>query len=336
MTDTPGSAVASGSVFVVDRSARHRMTFTGEGAKATLGGLVTNDVVALTPGQGQRAVALTPKGRVIALVRVFDRGVDRGVDLLVDTDAASGDGFAAMIKKYVNPRLAKYAVVSQETGCLGVYGGLAAASALVARVLGADGAALASLAPLAGLTHGDGDQHVFVVHSSDLAPAGLDLFGTRARLESVRAALVAAGATIANEQETEVARVMAGVPEWGREMDGETIPQEAMLDELGAISFSKGCYTGQEVVARIHFRGHVNRNLRWLAAAELLPVGAELFDADEKAVGNVRTSVVSPAHGPLSVAMVRREVAPGMEVQVRTEHGNVTAHVSRMGDLDTP
>ena len=332
MTDTPSTAAALGTLFLVDRSARLRMTFSGAGAKAALGGLVTSDVAALAPGQGQRAVALTPKGRVIALVRVFDRGAD----LLVDTDAAAGDGFATMIKKYVNPRLAKYAVVTQEVACLGVYGGLAATAAPVARVLGADASALEALAPLAGQTHGDGDQGVFIVHSSDLAPAGLDLFGTHARIESVRAALVADGAVIASAEEAEVARVTAGVPEWGREMDGETIPQEAMLDELGAISFTKGCYTGQEVVARVHFRGHVNRHLRWLSTEQLLPVGAPLLDADEKTVGEVRTSVFAPARGPLAVAMVRREFEPGAEIRARTASGDVMARVIRMGDLEAP
>lgn len=332
MTDAPGTAAGSGGVFLVDRSARLRMTFAGDGAKATLGGLVTNDVAALTPGQGQRAVALSPKGRVIGLVRIFDRGAD----LLVDTDAASGESFASMIKKYVNPRLAKYVDITAATACLGVYGGLESTSALVSRALGIDATMLDTLESHAGITHGEGDQGIFIAHSTDLSPAGLDLFGARDRIESVRTALVKAGATIAGEQDAEVARVMAGVPEWGREMDGETIPQEAMLDELGAISFRKGCYTGQEVVARIHFRGHVNRHLRWITAAEMLPVGTELLDADGKTVGDVRTTVLAPTRGPLSVAMVRREVAPGMEVQVRTEHGNVTAHVSRMGDLDTP
>ena len=108
--------------FLARRDDRMRMTFSGAGAKAAVGGLVTNDVVALAPGHGQRAAALTVKGRVIAVVRVFDRGDD----LLIDSEARSGDGFVSMIKKFVNPRLAKYTVITESTGCLGVYGDRAA------------------------------------------------------------------------------------------------------------------------------------------------------------------------------------------------------------------
>jgi folate-binding protein YgfZ len=121
--------------------------------------------------------------------------------------------------------------------------------------------------------------------------------------------------------------VEAGLPRFGLDMDGETIPQEANLDQLGAISFNKGCYTGQEVVARIHFRGHVNRHLRWLTASEPLPSGAVVLDTDGKAVGDVRSSVVSPTRGPLAMAMVRREIEPGTDVRVRAADRELTARL---------
>jgi folate-binding protein YgfZ len=108
--------------------------------------------------------------------------------------------------------------------------------------------------------------------------------------------------------------VEAGYPEWGLDVDDGTLPQEANLDELRAISYTKGCYTGQEVVARIHFRGHVNRHLRGLAYpadAGVVPRGAQLTDEEGKVVGDVRTSVLSPRLGGVALGMVRREVAPG-------------------------
>ena len=281
---------------LVDRSDRTRLVFSGEKAKEALGGLLTNDVAALTVGRTMRAVALTPKGRVIALVRV----IDRGGDLLVDTEAASGDSFAAMIRKFVNPRLAKYAVVTQDTACLGVYGPNAAA-----RVAG-----------ITGLN---------VVPSSDLGVPGFDLIGPRAEVEAVQRQLEAAGLAVADEQTIEIARVEAGLPRFGVDMDAETIPQEANLDKLDAISFSKGCYTGQEVVARIHFRGHVNRHLRRLVSASPLGRGDIVLDAQSKEIGDVRSSVVSPRRGPLAIAMVRREIEPGSEVTVRSGDATQTA-----------
>lgn len=315
------------SLFVHDRGARLRMTFAGAQAKTALGGLVTNDVVSLEAGQGQRAAALTAKGRVIALCRVFDRGED----LLVDCDAAAGEGFAGMIRKYVNPRLAKYAVITDTTDCLGVHGDDAAVA--IARTLGADDTvrdSLVALAPLGGRWVGAGDEAAWVARSDDLSVAGFDVIAARQRVGTVRDALIAAGARNASTDEVRALRIERGLPEWGAEMDAETIPQEAVLDDLGAISFSKGCYTGQEVVARIHFRGHVNRQLRWLVSDAPMRAGARVLDASGVDVGDVRTAVLSPSRGPLAIAMVRREVELGAMITVQDAEGATSARVERI------
>ncbi|HVE77862.1 MAG TPA: folate-binding protein YgfZ, partial [Gemmatimonadaceae bacterium] len=108
-----------------------------------------------------------------------------------------------------------------------------------------------------------------------------------------------------------------------------TIPQEANLDELRAISYTKGCYTGQETVARVHFRGHVNRHLRGLRAVTpaALPTQAPIVDG-ERPVGDVRSAVVSPRLGSIALAMVRREVAAGATVTVRWVGGETRADVT--------
>jgi folate-binding protein YgfZ len=113
-----------------------------------------------------------------------------------------------------------------------------------------------------------------------------------------------------------IARVEGGRPAWGIDMDDTTIPQEANLDALGAISFTKGCYTGQETVARLHFRGHVNKRLRGLRGASPMPQHAWLLDASGKVVGDVRSTVISPDRGPIAIAMIRREVVAGDTVRV--------------------
>lgn len=308
------------SALLVDRRDRFRMTFTGEKAKEALGGLVTSDVLSLAPGQGQRAVALTAKGRVIAMVRVFDRGAD----LLVDGEGSSGEAFVTMIRKFVNPRMAKYLVVTDDTACIGVYGESSARP--LAAAAGVDEAALAALPAFGILRSPDGA--LDLVRSSDFSVPGFDVIGSPEAIASLRAALVQLGTTDASDEHMETARVEGGLPRFGVDMDAETIPQEANLDVLGAISFTKGCYTGQEVIARIHFRGHVNRHLRWLSAAEPLPRGASVLDAAGKEVGDVRSSVVSPTRGPLALAMVRREVEPGSEVVVRSAEGEIRAQVA--------
>jgi folate-binding protein YgfZ len=121
----------------------------------------------------------------------------------------------------------------------------------------------------------------------------------------------------------EIARVEAGRPEWGIDIDDSTIPQEANFDELEAISYTKGCYTGQEVVARVHFRGHVNRHLRGLRAASLEapPTGAQLADDTGNHVGEVRSSVTSPRLGGIAIGMVRREVVSGTSLMAKWEGG---------------
>jgi len=307
------------TVFLVDRTSRLRMTFTGEKAKESLGGLVTNDVVSLKPGHGHRAVALTAKGRVIALVRVFDRGPD----LLLDCEPESAEGFVSMIRKYVNPRTAKFAVITDDTACLGVHGSEAAS--LIAPLVGVEASVISGLPPLGIVTSPDGT--LDVIRSTELSVPGFDLVGTREAIATLRTSLEAAGAHEIAESEVEIARVEVGLPRFGVDMDAETIPQEANLDTLGAISFTKGCYTGQEVVARIHFRGHVNKHLRFLSTAEPLTRGAVVLDATGKEVGDVRSAVVSQKRGPLALAMVRREVELGSEVQVRDGERTLSARV---------
>ena len=117
----------------------------------------------------------------------------------------------------------------------------------------------------------------------------------------------------------EIARVEAGRPEWGLDIDDNTIPQEANFDELHAISYTKGCYVGQETVARVHFRGHVNKHLRGIHAAGLdsPPAGATLHDDTGQQVGDVRTAVRSPRLGGIALAMIRREVVPGASLIAR-------------------
>ena len=116
-----------------------------------------------------------------------------------------------------------------------------------------------------------------------------------------------------NQSERALLRVEAGRPEWGAELDAETIPPEAGIDAR-AIDHGKGCYTGQEVIVRIRDRGHVNRLIRGLllGGAPIPSVGAPLFPSgEERAVGEVRSAVWSPGFGQgIALGFVRREIEP--------------------------
>lgn len=302
---------------VVDRSHRHRMRFTGPGAADVLNGLLTNDVASLSAGQGMYAAALTPKGKVVADTRVL--ALEDG--LLVDVSSRARDGWTAVVRKYVNPRLAKYADESDSLRTLGVFG--VQARYVVEEISGIGHSALALLPPYAHVTvqrEGAGASATMIVmRSPELELEGYELFVPADSAERVREAAVRARATPAGLAMWEVARVEAGRPEWGIDMDDATIPQEANLEALGAISYTKGCYTGQEVVARIHFRGHVNRTLRGVRASGTTPPPARavLFDASNRAVGDVRSSVSSPRLGGIALAMLRREIEAGTPLTAR-------------------
>ena len=150
--------------------------------------------------------------------------------------------------------------------------------------------------------------------------AGVDLICDATRTADVKAAL--AGVPEVSEAAAEVVRVESGRPRYGLDLDESVIPQEAGLNER-AVSFTKGCYVGQETVARLFYRGKPNRHLRGLRLSAPVPSGAELR-VGERVVGTLASSVVSPVHGPIGLALVRREAQPGDTVDVA---GGATAQL---------
>jgi len=317
-------AAIRGSAALIDRSSRLRMLFGGTKPAETLTGILTSDVLSLRPGMGQYAAALTVKGKVIADLRIFARADD----LLVDTSEPAGAGFSAMVRKYVNPRLAKFADVSGVMRTIGVFGPRAAT--VIAAALNADGAALAALATYHHTMLTLDGTRILAASVPDLGVAGFDLFVPVETAASLWSRLGDAGAVPAGSAAAEITRVEAGRPLWGTDMDENTLAAEANIDALGGISYTKGCYTGQETVARLHFRGHVNRSLRGIRTAAPAPRGALLVNAGGEACGDVRSSVVSPRLGPLGIAMVRREVAAGTDVTARWDGGESVARVSEL------
>jgi folate-binding protein YgfZ len=287
----------------VDRSARGRMRFTGAKAGEVLTGLVTNDVLGLAAGNGQYAAALTPKGRIIADPRILAGGGW----YLTDVPERAHAGWNALIQKFVNPRLARYTDESADTCDVGVSGPHAAA--LIATLASTSEDSLASLPLYGHVALALGPHEALAVRVPGAGVPSYDVIAPAAAHEALNEELAHAGAMAAHAETWTVARVEAGWPEWGVDVDDTTIPQEANFDELDAISYSKGCYTGQEIVARVHFRGHVNRHLRGLRGDRCVPMtGAQLRDDTGAEVGDVRTSVTSPRRGPVAIGMVRREV----------------------------
>jgi folate-binding protein YgfZ len=317
-------------------------SFRGAKAADALNGLVTNDVSALRPGEGQHAAALTPKGKIIAdmlIVRVDEE------TFLMTVLRSAADQWLALAKKYVNPRLAAVTDESDRYSTWMLYGARAAHA--VAMLGGAGATAenlgdvmMSALAEWPVWQHGPwnlGPASVRLIRAPLMgAMPGFILLADAADAPVVRHRLEASTRRKATRNVWNIARIEGGRPAWGIDMDENTLPQEANLDALGAISFSKGCYTGQETVARIHFRGHVNKNLRGLLGAAPMPQGASVFDEAGKVVGEVRSTVISPRLGPIAFAMIRREVESGQRVVVEGGGATIVAQVSDLPFPDAP
>ena len=313
-------AAARGQAAVLDRSDRGRVRIAGAKAREMLAGLVTNDIAALADGAGCYAAALTAKGRIITDMRVFAFEAD----VIVDTPPRGTDSWLATLRKFVNPRVAPWRDESEPLGQVALLGPKAAD--IAAAITGIAAADLAALPPYA---HHQIRDEGFVANVPDFGVPAWEMFLPAAAARDAAGAARAAGAVAADRGVAELLRIEAGRPELGVDMDDSTLAQEANMETLDAISFTKGCYVGQETVARIHFRGHVNRHLRGLRfeSDRLPPRGATLADAAGKTVGDVRSTVHSPRLGPIAIAMVRREVENGASLAVTWEDGTTGATV---------
>jgi folate-binding protein YgfZ len=303
------AALRAGAM-LIDRSARGRLRVHGPKGSELVTGLVTNDVTALVPGQGCYAAALTPKGKIVADLRIFALRDS----LLIDSPPRAHEGWLAMVRKYINPRVARYDDESVSTRQIGIFG--VHARTALATATGLDVAQLGAL-PRYGHVALDLPAGAIIARVPELEVEGYEIIVPESAFDPLWERLVTEGATPAGLAAWDIARIEAGRPEWGIDMDDSTIPQEANFDELHAISYTKGCYVGQETVARVHFRGHVNRLLRGLMVSTgSVPRGATLVDAQSKPIGDVRSTAQSPRLGSIALAMVRREVEPGTTVEV--------------------
>lgn len=325
-------SLQSGTVFF--ELARHISVFTGEKAADALNGLVSNDLLPLPVGRGAYAAALTPKGKMLADVSILRTEPET---FLVDASEHAGRDWWAMVRKYVNPRLAKYRDDSAALASIGVYG--AAAPALLARLgVGGMGDETVTAAMEQGLrAWSDWANSSFTLSGTNVRlvraphlgrlPGFVILVAIASRAEVIKN-LRRVGAIEGDDSLWQLAALEGGRPLLGYDMDANTIPQEANLDEWSAISYEKGCYTGQETVARVHFRGHVNKHLRGLSSMTLLNPGDLVYDANGKPVGDVRRSGASPQLGAIAIAMIRRELPVDSEVSVGAPGQGVPARIT--------
>src|SRR5436305_12523056 len=290
---------------VLDRSNRGKLLVTGSEAAEYLQGQLTNDIEALAAGEGCYAALLGRKGHMQADMRVL---VVDGEKVWVDTEPEAMAAAKRHLEMYKIGRDADVVDAGDERA--------------IVSLIGPRSARLAGSSPLPEYCH----EEIAVegIECPALGTAlGIDLIPRAEDRERLIAALAAPGAPEVSAEAAEIVRIESGVPRFGNEMDTTTMPAEAGIVER-AVNFEKGCYIGQETVARLHYKGKPNRHLRGLRLSALAAPDATL-SLGEKEVGRLGGSCVSPAHGPIGLAIVRREAEPGVELFVGED--GVTARV---------
>ena len=283
MIATSDYELVTESVGLVDRSERAKFVVRGSEAADFLQGQVSNDVEAPEPGSGCYATVLSHKGKLRTDLRIL-RHED---SFWLDTEAIGYAVLEHMLRTYSLGREVQYEDLTEARALLSLIGP-AARERLDA-------------APPA-------EEHAFVTgeHGTYVATQlGVDVIaapGTTLDVEPV------------SEEAAECVRIEAGRPRLGYDMDADTMPQEAGINER-AVSFTKGCYVGQETVARLHYKGKPNRHLRGLRLSEPAERGSEIL-LGERVVGKLGSTCVSPRLGPIALALLRREAELGASVQV--------------------
>jgi folate-binding protein YgfZ len=270
--------LARTAAVVVDRSERGKLLLTGADVADFLQGQVSNDVEGLEPGRGCYATLLTAKGKIRCDMRIL-----RGADwFLLDCEPQALPVLEHMVRVYSIGRDVKSS--RDERGLWSILGPAARD-------------ALDDPPPAEEHAHSQGALGVYA--ATDL---GVDVIGERPDLPDAPAEVA------------ECLRIESGRPRLGYELGDDVIPQEAALNER-AVSFTKGCYVGQETVARLFYKGKPNRHLRGLRLSEPAERG-QTVATGEREVGRIASTCISPTHGPIALALLRREASPGDSVQV--------------------
>ena len=313
-----GAIVARADVATVD------LTGSGQNAITCFQGLLTNDIEKPGDGAFVYGALLTAKGMIV----VDGWAARLGSRVRFTVPAEGRDRTLALLQRSMPPRLARFADRTDEIAVLRLAGGSGHALA----ILGAAGLPVPPL-PQHAVESTAGGVRVEVARTADPAPFVFQITTRADQLDAIQNRLLDAGAHGATAAALELARMLAGWPGLAAEIDEKTIPQEVRFDEIGGVSYTKGCYTGQETVSRLHFRGHANRHLRGLLFEADPPAapasGWSAVTYDERDVGRVTSIAWLPDGGGsllgrwIGLAIVRREVPVGAMVRAAGREARV-------------
>jgi folate-binding protein YgfZ len=279
------SAVRDGGVGLIDLSARGRLLVSGSEASMFLNGLVTNDVKTLAIGSWMAAAFPNVQGRLLASVRVIHR--DDG--FLIDTDDSTRETVAKLLARFTLAGDFRVADVSGELASVSLQGEKAADA--IRAVFDDTGVVARQQVGKARLSSG---AEATIIRATHTAEDGFDLFIEASELEKLEGALRNAGVQTISADTFETLRIEAGIPRYGMDMDETIVVTETNLDD--AVSFTKGCYLGQEIIVRIKHRGHVAKKLTGvvLETDSAVERGAKIGSVEAAEIGRVTSSTFSP------------------------------------------
>ncbi len=322
-----------------DLGARGAIVLTGKDRATFLHGLVTNDIRKLVSGTGCAAAFLTAKGKMLADCVVLGEE-DR---LVIDCEPVLAKKIEDLLRKYL---VFNDVTIANETADTVVFHLTAEVPGSGVEDLLRRGMGFGSGLALPALPHalqavefpfkepswaaeGGAAPSLRIVREDRTGVVGYDVRLPSSLSEEIRNALISAGATLETPERLESLRIAAGIPRWGFELTEAVLPDEAGLRERGFISENKGCYIGQETVARIKTYGHVNRRLVRLSVSGGVPVpGDEVFFEGEKA-GSLTSVAPAEGGGATALAYVKRELAgEGMTLTISSFKKDLQALVA--------
>ena len=313
--------VRDGAAVVVTEPAIIRIE--GGGALQCLQGILTNDLA--KPGDHSLiyGALLTPKGMI-----VVDCWVARTPDgFLMIVPATARETTLELLRRQLPPRLARATDLTGQMQAAWLVGG-SGFQALVKAGLGPLPEAAGRVTTIDTVRG-----RLVVALGTEPAPFSALVVGASEAIAPAIETLHGAGARDGDACLLEAARILAGWPALGAEIDERTLPQEVRYDEIGGVSYTKGCYTGQETVARLHFRGHTNRELRGLVWTGSDPIEGRAITQGTREVGTVR-SVLALEDRVIGLAPLRREVAIGDLVDAGGRPATVVALPFAGADLE--
>ncbi len=306
-----------------ETAARRAIGVAGRDRASYLQGLLTNDIQVLRPGSGCYAAWLTPQGRMLTDLHVLESGDMILLDVPTEQQATT----LARLDQFLFSEDVQLADLGESLQTVWIHGPVAAST--LEKVTGT----LSGVASWAQYQNARADvdgASVVVARIDQLGVPGFCVYASTAQAAGVTNALEASGAVRLSAEGIEVARIEAAYPLFGTDMTSDTIPLEAGI-EGRAISLTKGCYVGQEIIIRVLHRGHgrVARRLVSLSIEDGVPARAARVFSGEREVGWITSAVRSPRRGPIALGYLHRDfLTPGVSVDVEVDGHRCVARVT--------